>query len=169
MVVVQKTNEVGLAFESRYSLHNQILETDGYFISKNKVYKDGSPNHRGVLLQKHELYKWLSSEFNIDYSKRISKKLLPDEAYLTNGTLFILEKKIQNRAGSVDEKLQTCDFKLKQYKKLLSGTGINVEYCYILSEWFQQDAYRDVLEYIEDVGCSYCFESLPLYLMDIKK
>ena len=62
--------------------------------------------------------------------------LLPDETIfvLANNTLFIIEMKFQKVAGSVDEKLQTCDFKKKQYEKLLSGTGIRVEYCYILSE-----------------------------------
>ena len=31
-------------------------------------------------------------------------------------------------AGSVDEKLQTCDFKKKQYQKLLSQLNMEVQY-----------------------------------------
>lgn len=33
----------------------------------------------------------------------------------------MIEYKFQKDAGSVDEKLQTCDLKKKQYKKLLSN------------------------------------------------
>lgn len=63
----------------------------------------------------------------------VSKKLLPDEAFINNitRTIYIIEKKFQHRAGSVDEKLQTCDFKLKQYKKLANLVGFDVEYIYI--------------------------------------
>ena len=52
----------------------------------------------------------------------ISKKLLPDDCIfvIINNTLFIIECKFQQVAGSVDEKLQTCDFKKKQYQKLLA-------------------------------------------------
>ena len=38
-------------------------------------------------------------------------------------TLFIIEVKYQQVEGSVDEKLQTCDFKRKQYLKLVVGLG----------------------------------------------
>jgi len=47
--------------------------------------------------------------------------------------------KFQKVAGSVDEKLQTCGFKKRQYTELLKPLDINVEYIYILNDWFQQD------------------------------
>jgi len=65
-------------------------------------------------------------------------------------------------AGSVDEKLQTCDFKKKQYKKLMSPLNIDVEYIYILSDWFRDPTYKDTLDYIISVGCHYYFKYLPL-------
>lgn len=74
----------------------------------------------GIDLSKHNLYKYLSQE-KIDWRKLISKKLLPDEAYFVNGELKIYEKKYQQVAGSVDEKLQTCAFKLLQYQKNWKG------------------------------------------------
>jgi len=42
---------------------------------------------------------------------------LPDDAMLViiRETLFIIEIKFQQVEGSVDEKLQTCDFKRKQF------------------------------------------------------
>ena len=70
--------------------------------------------------------------------------------------------KFQQVAGSVDEKLQTCDFKKKQYQKLLAQLNIDVEYIYILSNWFRKPEYKDVLDYIHSVHCFYYFEYLPL-------
>ncbi|MDR0772612.1 MAG: hypothetical protein LBF15_06545 [Candidatus Peribacteria bacterium] len=76
---------------------------------------------------------------------------------ILNNTLFIIEAKYQQVKGSVDEKLQTCDFKNKQYKKLFSPLNISVKYCYILSEWFMDPKYKDVLNYIQAVDCYYFF------------
>ena len=58
--------------------------------------------------------------------------------------------------------LQPCDFKKKQYTKVLRPLKIKVEYCYFLCEWFKQGEYRDVKEYIESVGCRYFFDEIPL-------
>ena len=69
--------------------------------------------------------------------------------------------------GSVDEKLQTCDFKNQQYNKLLSPLGISVKYTYVLSNWFQKEEYKNVLEYIKSVGCHYFFEELPLSFLGL--
>lgn len=65
-------------------------------------------------------------EYNIDWRKTISKKLLPDDALLViiRETLFIIEVKYQQVEGSVDEKLQTCDFKRKQYVKLVVSSEL---------------------------------------------
>ena len=57
--------------------------------------------------------------------------------------MFILEVKTQNVAGSVDEKLQTCDFKKKQYQKLLSQLNMEVQYIYILDDWFKKPQYKE--------------------------
>jgi hypothetical protein len=94
----------------------------------------------------------------------ISKKLLPDEAFVNNitRTIYIIEKKFQHRSGSVDEKLQTCDFKLRQYKKLANLVGFDAKYIYLLNDWFMQDQYIDVLHYVKQVGCQYFFNEVPL-------
>ena len=63
-------------------------------------------------------------------------------------------------AGSVDEKLQTIDFKIKEYKKILPGW--EVRFSYILNDFFKQDFYRDVFDYIKSVGDDYYFNTLPL-------
>ena len=113
--------------------------------------------------KKHDFYTFLE-EFGINWEEIISKKLLPDDALLVivRETLFIIEVKYQQVAGSVDEKLQTCDFKRKQYLKLVSKLELKVEYVYVLNDWFKHDSYRDVLAYINSVNCHYKFNKLPL-------
>ena len=103
-------------------------------------------------------------ENGVDWRKHISCQLLPDNCIyvIINNTLFIIEVKTQNVPGSVDEKLQTCDFKKKQYQKLLSQLNIEVEYVYVLDEWFKSPKYKDVLDYIISVRCQYYFNYIPL-------
>ena len=96
---------------------------------------------------------------------------MPDDAILIikDKTLFIIEIKFQVVAGSVDEKLQTCDFKNKQYKRLLTPLKISVKYAYILNDWFKKKKYKDVLNYIKSVGCYYFFNELPLDFLGLPK
>ena len=113
--------------------------------------------------RKHDFYKFLEEE-GVDWKPKVSKKLLPDDALLVivRETLFIIEVKYQQVAGSVDEKLQTCDFKRKQYVKLVAELGLKVEYVYVLNDWFRDPSYKDVLDYIHSVNCHYKFGTLPL-------
>ena len=152
----------GLRFESRVTLEKVISSLSNYKVSDDKIYFNGQKV--AELYQKHKLYKNLLERNNIDYTKIISKKLLPDEAILilADKTLYIIEIKFQEVPGSVDEKLQTCDFKNKQYRKLLTPLGISVKYVYVLNEWFTKKEYKDVLEYVKSVGCYYFFNELPL-------
>lgn len=117
----------------------------------------------GRIFKKHGFYKFLE-ELEIEWKSLISKKLLPDDSIfvIVANTLFIIECKFQQVAGSVDEKLQTCDFKRKQYQKLLAPANIEVEYIYLLSDWFKKPEYKDVLDYIHSVHCFYFFEYIPL-------
>ena len=151
----------GLKFEKGRDILSILSNIKGYSIKGNVIFyfeKEVARSYR-----KYGLYKFLESQ-GIDYKKIISKKLLPDEALyvIVNNTLFVIEMKYQEVTGSVDEKLQTCDFKKKQYKKLMAPLNIEVEYIYILSDWFRKPEYKDVLDYIISVGCQYYFQYLPL-------
>lgn len=159
----------GLRFESRVTLEKVISALPNYKISNDKIYFKGQKV--AELYQKHKLYKNLLEPNNIDYSKLISKKLLPDEAILIlrGKTLYIVEIKFQEVAGSVDEKLQTCDFKNRQYKKLLAPLKIAVKYVYILNDWFAKKEYKDVLKYVKSVGCYYFFNELPLDFLGLPR
>lgn len=153
--------KTGLKFEKRTDIISLLKKKEDYKIKDNVIYYKGNEVARSY--KKDSLYKFLKSK-DIDYKKLISKKLLPDQALfvLSNKTMFIIEIKFQNVAGSVDEKLQTCDFKRKQYAKLFAPLNIDVEYIYILNNWFNKPEYKDVLDYIHSVGCQYYFEVLPL-------
>lgn len=153
--------KTGLNFEKERDILVLLANTKGYSVKDNVIYYEGKEVARSY--KKHGLYIYLKS-CGVDYSKIISKKLLPDEALyvVVNNTLFVIELKFQIVAGSVDEKLQTCDFKKKQYKKLMSALNIEVEYIYILSDWFRKPQYKDTLDYVISVGCQYYFEYLPL-------
>ena len=157
----------GLNFEKSRDINTLLKKTPGYEIKNNNqiFYKGKEVAHS---YKKHGLYVFLEKE-GVDYKKHISKRLLPDEALfvITNNTIFIIEVKTQKVAGSVDEKLQTCDFKLKQYKKLFSTLNIEAEYIYILDEWFKRPEYKDTLDYIISVGCQYYFHYLPLHKLGL--
>ena len=151
----------GLNFEKESDIATVLSGTKGYSVVGTIILYNGVEVARSY--KKNQLYVYLTSR-GIDYRNHISKKLLPDEAIyvIINNTLFIIEMKYQMVAGSVDEKLQTCDFKKKQYMKLMSAINIEVEYIYVLNDWFRKPEYKDVLDYIISVGCQYYFHYIPL-------
>jgi hypothetical protein len=151
----------GLNFEKETDILTLLRSQPGYEVRDNVVFYNGDEVARSY--KKYSLYKFLESK-QIDYHKILAKKLLPDDALyvIANNTLFVIEVKFQKVSGSVDEKLQTCDFKRKQYTDLMAPLNIEVEYIYILSDWFRNPAYKDVLDYVISVGCHYYFNNLPL-------
>lgn len=157
----------GLYFERKVDFNELLRSIPGYELKKI-LHKSGL----GVFFEKKlvarcfrkfDFYRFLDEE-HIDWKQIISKKLLPDDALLVivRETLFIIEVKYQQVGGSVDEKLQTCDFKRKQYLKLVTPLGLKVEYVYVLNDWFKKPEYKDVLDYIHSVNCHYKFNELPL-------
>lgn len=151
----------GLNFENERDVLSILKKAKGYSVKGNIIFYNEKEVARSY--KKYGLYKFLASR-KVDYKKIISKRLIPDEALyvIINNTLFVLEFKFQKVGGSVDEKLQTCDFKKKQYRKLMAPLNIEVEYVYILSDWFKKPEYKDTLDYIISVGCHYYFHYVPL-------
>ena len=138
MTHASRDTTTGMTFENKIQLH------------KN-----------GINLTKYNLYRYLK-ECGIDYTKIISKKLLPDEAYfdIESKEFSIYEKKYQQTPGSADEKPQTCAFKIWEYNKIGKVIGAEkITYTYIFNDWFKKPEYKDMLEYIRSVPqCDYCFE-----------
>jgi hypothetical protein len=143
------TNVNGLAFERDKDLYQMFIDAG--------VAVDSSNFHG-----QHDFSKYISEKFNINIKDIWSKKLCPDEAFFHDNTIFIVEKKWQQVAGSVDEKLQTCVFKKLQYEKVASKIGMKVVYVYLMNDWFKNPSYKDVLEFIEDSGCHYFFNEIPI-------
>ncbi len=160
-----ETTKTGLQFERDTSLAKALVNA-GFIVTDGAIVR--SDRRVGQLLEGHKLYKFLDGQ-DVDWRSIISSKLLPDEAVLSNRTrkLTIVEKKWQQVGGSVDEKLQTCGFKLRQYRRLFEPLGAEVQYVYLLNDWFTQPRYQDVLDYIKEVGADFHFKSLPLELLDL--
>jgi len=159
----------GLIFESRIGLETVLSTLPGYKVLDDIVYFKGTKI--AEIYQKHKLYKKLLEPNGIDYTKIISKKLLPDDAILIlkDKTLYVIEMKFQEVSGSVDEKLQTCGFKYQEYQKLLAPLNISVKYVYVLSDWFKKKEYKDVLHYVKSVDCHYFFNEIPLDFLGLPK
>ncbi len=164
----------GLHFEGRVDLINSFKNLKGYRVEEkgdsDKWYELYFNNKLvAEIYKKHSFYKVFLKKYNIDWTKYLSSQLLPDQALFVIQTnrLFIVEMKFQQGAGSVDEKLQTCEYKRQQYQKLVMETEVKVEYCYILSSWFNQTKYKDVKEFIKLAGCDYFIENLPFKILGI--
>jgi hypothetical protein len=153
--------KTGLIFELKTDLKTFLNKQKGYEVKDENVFYN--KKQVGQIFKKYSFYKFLDQK-GIDWQSIISKRLLPDQSIyvIINNTLFIIECKTQTGNGSVDEKLQTCDFKKKQYQKLLFRANIEVEYIYLLGDWFKHPSYKDVLDYIISVGCHFYFEYIPL-------
>lgn len=152
----------GLHFEKEVNLLTKIAEIPGYKVKGNKIYYHG--NYLASSFPKYNLYKEFLKPKGINYLEFVSKKYLPDEAIYVpaHNTLYVVEMKFQNGGGSVDEKPQTADFKRKIYLKLTSQLKLNVEYCLVLSDYFNKPSFDDAYKYIKESGCSYFFNELPL-------
>ena len=152
----------GLKFEKQVNILTKIAQLPGYTIKDNEIYYRGK--YLASCYPQHSLYSKFLNSKGINYLDYISKKYLPDEAvYVPScNTLYIIEMKFQSGGGSVDEKPQTADFKRKVYLKLTAKLKLNIEYCLVLSEYFNNSKFDDVFEYIKDVKCHYFFSELPL-------
>lgn len=158
--------KTGLEFEGKTDLATFLQCYKGYTVVDGNVFFEGEKIAR--IFKKHAFYKFLD-ELEIDWKRCISKRLLPDDSIfiIIRNTLYVIECKFQQVAGSVDEKLQTCDFKKKQYTKLLAPANIDVDYIYLLGDWFRKPEYKDVLDYIISVRCFYYFEHIPLWKLGL--
>lgn len=152
----------GLVFEGQVDLATFLGQQPHYAINGHEVEYDGKLVAQ--VYKKNSFYNVFLKNLHIDWKKYISKRLLPDDSIfvLANNILHIIECKHQQVAGSVDEKLQTCDFKKKQYKKLMAPANIDVKYIYLLDDWFKNEKYKDTLDYIQSVDCDFYFEYIPL-------
>jgi hypothetical protein len=162
-----RTNITGLKFEKKTDLKTAFSILNGYTVNENNIYFNNEKVAESY--KKNELYEKLLNKYNINWKKIFTKKLLPDEAIfvIKHNTVYFIEKKFQSVSGSTDEKLQTCEFKKLQYKKLLRKTNLRIEYGYILNDWFNKKCYKDVLEFIKSKDCFYYFKEIPFSFLGL--
>lgn len=161
------TNKNGLQFEQDTSLKTALINS-GYEVNENnKVVVNGRTV--GFIASQYKFYSAFLEKRGVEWRKLVSKQLRPDEAFINedNKTVYIIEKKFQSQSGSVDEKLQTCGFKKKQYTKLVKQIGYTIEYIYVCNDWFKQKQYDDVVNYIKECGCYIFFNEIPLDFLEL--
>jgi len=158
----KNTNLNGKAFEKATMLALKFVNHPLYSMQTGSVVENKSGKALGVLYDGYgDFYRNLIKAGGIDWQSILTKQLQPDDVILIGDTVYIIEKKSQKGNGSVDEKLQTCDFKRRQYQKLVNPLNLKVEYYFLLDDFFQHKKYGDVKRYIKDVGCDYFFGSIP--------
>ena len=148
-----KTNENGLRFEAK----TRVMDAA---VSKSV---DGSVTfeYEGRLVEmaaveKKKLREYMGEkrgETLVPLDERGHGCKEPDEAYVylssagngkssvsgdKRGIIYIIEKKFQTQGGSVVEKLQTTEFKMRNYRRQYSR--YEIVYIYVLSKWFKRNA-----------------------------
>lgn len=166
----------GYAFERDTDLRAAILNSGKYQIDfhshsplkGSKIYNVTDKRTGevvGVICGKAALYGYLKKEYpDIDFKSRVSKHYLPDECFINfvTKTIYIIEKKMQTVAGSVDEKIRGSNFLVFVYSRLLFGLGFEVDVAYLLSDWFRDPQYKDWMDYAEFTKTKVYFEKMPL-------
>jgi hypothetical protein len=154
------TNASGLPFEMKTDL-KKLLEASGYEVKKEQVLLNGKII--GELASQNRIYAFLDNKDTIVPPPRVGR-LRPDEAlYISESdTLFIVEKKNQTVGGSTDEKIQTAVYKMYYYNMLLEGTGIKLKFMYLLNNWFRDEKYELVIDWLDKNGVAVYFEEIPL-------
>ena len=174
------TQKAGEAFESK-TLRNLLasFETNGYEVDS---ILEGGLNPRAIYLKNKEgqlvdifLQSSVHTEFfkprGVDTNDYFSAELRPDTAIYSHKTkvLTIIEKKQQTGAGSVAEKLQTCDYKMLYYTTLCKPIGVKVDLIWQLGQYFvdNQKALRSVFSYMESKGSRHFFLDVPFEALNI--
>lgn len=163
------TTKTGIAWELKTDFNSLVHKTYNYNICEKsgELIDVKNEEHINIFsVPKYKLYNHLNKVYKID-CKEIGTKIYGDEVIINNHNknVFIIEKKSQQCNGSVDEKIQTCDFKKKQLQKIFNQINQNdikftVHYIYLLNDWFKKPKYKDVIEYIKSVGCEVFFEKI---------
>ena len=157
------TNKNGLAFEKKACLLAKLKKTDNISVNENnEVYKNDTLI--GLYCPKHSFYKKFLKVNGINWKKRISSQLLPDIVFVNHQKKIIYfgDDKYQKGHGSADEKIQTANYKHYVLSKLCKGLGYEIDYFYLLNDWFLKEKYDDLKEYLDLHNFKYYFNEIPL-------
>jgi flagellar biosynthesis regulator FlaF len=169
-----KSSAENILFEEGSGLNFLMSDSVANSKKRGRIFVDGEL--LGFMCSQDDLYNFLAENYptvartktETENRKRLiksilSKNLNPDMAFvnLQSKKLVIVEIKAQNKDGSVDEKLETVDFKRKQYAKLVEKTDIEtVEFKWILDKRFEHAKYSDVKGYIKEMNSDFLIDEI---------
>ena len=151
------TNVTGKSFEQKTENETRLFasgftrkpipgyekNTEGSFYY---LIKETSPTESVVYLTQGGLKKYFEHFFKKELCRH------PDEAYLfRNGdqyTLKILEKKNQNKSGSVDTKLMTARDFIEEYEDSIEDPNFTVHYAFCVSDFLKKDYVSDKKKWV---------------------
>ena len=116
-----KTNHNGLQFENDTSLFTKLVNNKFSIVkNKNENYLEYKNNNiETYYFQQNEFNKFIKKNYNIQIYKK------PDEALIIKKdntiNIKIIEKKNQNVAGSVEDKLKTGAFNRREYELMFNA------------------------------------------------
>ena len=157
------TNNNGLPYEKLTDLDDKIKIIERKKFSETIKFNDNEKLF--IKTKKNVLFKCMKDEMNEDIEKAHGCKK-PDECYIDKKlkNMFIIEKKFQQRNGSVCEKIQTPDFKLWQYSRTFPD--YNIIYIYCFCDWFQKNCKAE-LEYFDYRNIPYFWGNSETYKDDM--
>jgi len=167
-----KTTKHGLSFEEQTNYEKYLStvteKTDnkskkiiidktkyGYYITNNKF----------IFTKQIGLKKYLEKTYNI----KINKFRNPDESFIIENKLIILEKKNQNVSGSVDLKLYAGIGLQIEYQNRLNTLKIplTVSYCFCLSNYFKNKKYEETFEILKTQNINIFFGEDKTYFSQV--
>ena len=144
----KNTNKHGLRFEKFTNLNTK--QTLKYTKDNYECCKFKNSNKEFICVSGTKLFDYMKNKGEMSDIKPAKGCKRPDEAYIdSDKNIFIIEKKYQQRPGSVEEKIQTGHFKQNHYNKLFPN--YNVKYIYCLNNWFKHN-FEAEMEYLEECG-----------------
>ena len=139
------TNKNGLLYENQKDINTEydiIDENKNYTIIKFKNY-----DKKFITGTKKQFMKYLDDLENKNIKKLHGTKE-PDNWFINDNNIFILELKFQQCNGSTCEKLQTPEKKIRNLERRYPNK--KVHYIYGLAEWFRNNCPAEIDDFIED-------------------
>ena len=127
--------------------------------------KQANIDMRDIVFCKQHDFPRLMKDKGFDMTILFGKKFLPDEAFIYQNHLYVIEKKYQCVSGSVDEKIQTGPYKKLVYETCAQKLGLNgATYIYLLAgDAFNLPRYTThQIPYLVQQGIPVYFDVFPI-------
>lgn len=136
------------------------METD----LKQNLINAGIDINNVIFCKQHDFPR-LMKKHNFNMREQFGKEFHPDEAFILNNELFVIEKKYQCVQGSVDEKIQTGPYKKLIYETCAKALGLKkATYIYLLKEEaFNKPKYTThQIPYLRQNNIPVYFDNFPI-------